>query len=173
VLPIQIAILILLILVFIQDMRSRSVYWVLFPVLVVLFIALNMLQHQPHIDLLQPVMINMAFLLLQFVLVSAYFSIKNSGWTNITAGMLGWGDILFLLSIAFYLSVLNFLFFYIASLVVILCYWLTSQAFSAKTDKQIPLAGLQAMLFAVFLITVWWIKPMNITNNDWLLRIIS
>jgi hypothetical protein len=173
VLLIKIAIQILLTLMFIQDMRSRSVYWVLFPVLGLLFIVLSLQQHHLYTDLLQPTLINMGFLLLQFLLVSAYFSVKNSGWTNITASMLGWGDILFLLSIAFYLSVLNFLFFYIASLVIILLYWLSLRAFSAKKNKHIPLAGLQALLFAVFLTTDWWIKPVNITSDDWLLRIIT
>ncbi|MFI5161952.1 MAG: hypothetical protein ACHQHN_11780 [Sphingobacteriales bacterium] len=46
------------------------------------------------------------------------------------------------------------------------------RVFSNK-DKYIPLAGLQALLFAFFLSTAWWIKPMNITSDNWLLHLIN
>src|SRR5258707_3905758 len=100
---------------FIQDIKNRSVYWFLFLVLIILLIILNILQHHLFTESWQPVLINLSFLLLQFMLVSLYFSIKNQRWIIITTNLLGWGDILFLLSITFYLSVLNFLFFYVIS----------------------------------------------------------
>lgn len=165
---IKIAILALLMLIFAQDMRSRSVYWFLFPVLTGLFLVLAF--YPLHGYTWQPVLLNMGFLLLQFLLLSVYFSAKNARWVNITAGLLGWGDILFLLSIAFYLSVLNFLFFYLASLVCVLLFWLV---FSAKHNKEIPLAGLQALIFSFFLITAWWIRPVNVTSDDWLLQLMT
>jgi hypothetical protein len=149
-------------------MRSRSVYWFLFPMLMVLFMVLTF--YPLHGYAWQPVLVNMGFLLLQFLFVSVYFSVKNARWVNITAGLLGWGDILFLLSIVFYLSVLNFLFFYLGSLVCVLLFWL---AFSAKQDKEIPLAGLQALFFSFFLVTAWWIRPVNVTSDDWLLQLIT
>jgi len=157
VLFVRIAILALLALVFAQDMRSRAVYWLLFPVLTALFIVLT--------GFSVVAVINIVFLLVQFLLVSAYFSIKKRRWVNVMKGLLGWGDMLFLLSIAFYLSVLNFIFFYIASLLFVLLF--------AARYKHIPLAGLQALLFAVLLTTDWWIKPFNLTNDDWLLRLIN
>jgi hypothetical protein len=159
--------MIILAFIFAQDLRSRSVYWFLFPCLTVLFLVLT-LSHFAW----QPLLINMGFLILQFLLLTAYFSLKNSQWTNITAGMIGWGDILFLLSAAFYLSVLNFLFFYLASLVCALFLWVAWQAVSAKKDKHIPLAGLQALLLGFFLTAGWWIKPVDLTNDDWLLQLI-
>lgn len=163
---VKIAILALLMLVFAQDMRSRSVYWFLFPVLIVLFMMLTI----PHAHAWPPVLINIGFLLLQLLLVSAYFSVKQGRWVNITEELLGWGDILFLLSIAFYLSVLNYLFFYLSSLLSVLLFWLI---FSPKQDKHIPLAGLQALIFSFFLITAWWIRPVNVTSDDWLLQLIA
>lgn len=159
---VKIAILALLLLIFAQDLRSRSVYWFLFPVLTALFMLLTF----SHAYAWPTVLINIGFLLLQFLLVSVYFSVKRGRRVNITAGLLGWGDLLFLLSIAFYLSVLNFLFFYIASLLFVLL-------FAAKRYKHIPLAGLQALLFLIFLATDWWVKPFNATSDGWLLQLIA
>lgn len=169
---IKIVILALLTLVFVQDVRSRSVYWILFPCLVLLFIGLDLLQHHLYADTWWSIAVNIGFLVVQFLMVSVYFSIKNSRWINITSGMLGWGDILLLLSVAFYLSFLNFLLFYIISLVAVLLLWLTWQAISAKKDRHIPLAGLQALLMVLFLISAWWIKPVDINSDDWLLQLI-
>jgi hypothetical protein len=173
VLVIKLLIIFTLILIFIQDLRSRSVYWFLFPVLTISFILLNLLQHRLSAENWQPVFINLGFLFLQFLLVSLYFSVKNKKWVIITTSLLGWGDILFLVSIAFYLSVLNFLFFYIVSLIAVLTIWLLWQFVSKEKNKQIPLAGLQALIFTVFLASDWWLKSFDLTNDAWLLHLIT
>jgi hypothetical protein len=173
VLVIKLLILLNLVLIFIQDLKSRSVYWFLFPVLIILFILLNILQQHLFTENWQAVSINVSFLLLQFLLVSLYFSIKNRGWVSLTTNLLGWGDILFLLSIAFYLSVLNFLFFYVVSLPAVLMIWLLWLLISKEKNKQIPLAGLQALIFTVFLASDWWLKFIYLTNDTWLLDLIT
>jgi hypothetical protein len=173
VLFVEIIIIGVLLLIFVQDIRSRSVYWVLFPVLTVLFIIMHLLQHHLFADAWQPVLLNSTFLALQFLIVSVYFSIKNKQWVNITTSFLGWGDMLFLLSIAFYLSVLNFLFFYIISLIAVLLIWMLWQAVAKEKNKQIPLAGLQALIFSVFLTGDWWFNSFDLTNDDWLLHLIT
>jgi len=164
---IKVLILATLMLIFLQDILSRSVHWFLFPVLAVLFIITNLLQHRFFTDMWQPVVLNCALLLFQVLLLSLYFSVKN-----ITTGLLGWGDILFLFSIAFYLSVLNFLFFYITSLTVILLVWALWQLASKAKNKQIPLAGFQALLFIFILAYDWWYKSFDLTNDNWLLNVI-
>ncbi|HEY8782396.1 MAG TPA: hypothetical protein VIM16_12305 [Mucilaginibacter sp.] len=169
----EINILVVLSLIFIQDIRSRSVYWVLFPILVALFILLHLLQHHSFAVTWQPVLINSTFLIIQFLIVSVYFSIKNKHWVNITDGHLGWGDILLLLSVAFYLSVLNFLLFYISSLIVSLVIWLLWQVLSKEKNKHIPLAGFQALIFTVFLAGDWWFKYFELTNDSWLHYLIT
>jgi len=165
----KILILIVLIFVFVQDIISRSVYWFLFPVLIALFIAIHHLSggycHQ--------VLINIGFLIFQFLILSVYFSLKNKHWINITDNYLGWGDLLFLISIGFYLSVLNYLFFYLFSLITVLLAWLIWEGLSKKKDKQIPLAGLQALLFILFLGLDWWVFPLGLTNDDWLLQLFN
>lgn len=169
----KILIIVTLLVVFVQDIKSRSVYWFLFPALMGLFISVRLLRQGLFIEIWQPVLLNMTFLILQLLIVSVYFSIKNKHWINITTGLLGWGDILLLLSIACYLSVLNFLFFYMISLTGVLVIWLIWQLIAKQKNKQIPLAGIQSLIFAVFLATGWWCIPVNLTSDDWLLRLIN
>lgn len=159
--------------ILIQDLKSRSVYWLMFPILVLLLLIL---QYQKNHDLLaiwQPALINIGFLALQILLVSAYFSIKNKRLINITDQLLGLGDILFLLSITAYLSVLNFLVFYILSLVIVLFSWLIWESFSQKKGHAIPLAGLQALILIAVLSYDWWVKNLNLTADTWLLNLIT
>jgi len=171
VLILKILTLLILIMIFLQDMRSRSVYWFLFPLLVLLLLTIR-LQHQTLSALYQPVLINMGFLTLQLLILSIYFSLKNKKWINITNQLLGLGDVLFLLSITFYLSVLNFLFFYMISLTGVLLLWLSWQALSAKKNKYIPLAGFQSLIFILFLASDWWCWSFDLTDDAWLLHLI-
>jgi hypothetical protein len=173
VLFLEFLILAVLLLIFFQDIKDRSVYWCFFPALAILFVALLLVQHHLFSAIWQASLINFAFLLFQFLIVSIYFSIKNRRLVNIMDELLGWGDILFLLCMACYLSMLNFMFFYIASLVVSLVIWLVWLVFSNKKNKHIPLAGFQAAIFIVVLATDWWIKPFGLTSDAWLVNIIA
>jgi len=145
----------------------------MFPILVLLFLILQYQNDHELLAIWQPALINIGFLASQILLVSAYFSIKNKRLINITDQLLGLGDILFLLSISIYLSVLNFLVFYILSLVIVLFSWLTWQLFSQKKGHEIPLAGLQALILIVVLSCDWWVKNLNLTVDTWLLNLIT
>jgi Flp pilus assembly protein protease CpaA len=173
VLLVHILILAVLVLIFVQDIKSRSVYWVVFPFLVVLFIVLRLLEHQSFAAIWQPTLINVLFLFVQIAILTAYFSVKRKQFVLITTGLLGLGDILFLLAVACYLSVLNFLMFYLVSMVVSLLVWIVWQAINKQKEKQIPLAGYQAILFTLLLVFNWWIIPLHITNDDWPLQLLK
>lgn len=169
---VQIPIVLVLLLIFIQDITGRSVYWVLFLCLFVLFFILRLVQREPLAATGQSFAVNVLFFSLQLAVLSAYFSLKNRRWVNITDGLLGWGDILFLLAAAVYLSVLNFLFFYVAGLIAVLLVWALHQALSKQKNNQVPLAGLQALFFIVILAADWWFKPFGLTGDAWLLNLI-
>lgn len=156
-----------------QDIRSRSVYWIAFPLLAASLVLLRYLQVRSVAATWQPALFNLGFVLLQLLLVTIYFSVKNKKWININEQMLGGGDILFILCICFYLSFLNFLFFYILSLLAILLSWFIWQLIRMNQQKNIPLAGLQAFLFALILSGDWWGKFYSVTNDGWLLNLIS
>lgn len=170
---IKIAILANLLTIFVQDIRDRAVHWFLFPGLTALLMLLNLKQHDPFSETWPTVLFNFGFLALQFLCVTAYFSFKRSQWMNITESLLGWGDILFLCSIAFYLSFVNFLCFFITSLLTVLACWPVWQAFSKNKSEHIPLAGLQALLFMIFVAASWWIKPADLTKDNWWLHLVN
>lgn len=159
--------------IFFQDVKSRSVYWILFPVLTGLLLLLHFFQSNGLVWSWQSVAFNSTFFLGQLVLVTVYFSIRNKKLINVTNELLGIGDVLFILCIAFYLSIFNFLFFYIASLIAVLLFWLLWQSVSREKHKHIPLAGLQALLFTGFLLCDWMLKIINLTDDTWILNLIT
>jgi len=172
-LVLEILILLILLLIFVQDIRARSVYWILFPLLAGALILLNYWQLKTITSVWQPVSINLGFIILQYMLVTVYFSLRQKKLVNISDQLLGFGDILFLGAVAFYLSVLNFLFFYITSLIGSLIIWLIWQLFSSKKSKEIPLAGFQSILLILFLVSCWWGKLFDLTDDAWLLNLVS
>lgn len=164
--------LILLLLLFIQDAKSREVHWLLFPFLALVFMWMRLVSDGFSIAYFEGVLENNIFLALQGILLSCYFSLKNRRWTNITNQLLGLGDILFLVSVTFCFSLLSYIVFYVVSLSVVMLIWFMWQALQSEKDKKIPLAGLQALLLAFFLTAAWWICLLNLTNDDWIVRII-
>jgi hypothetical protein len=121
------------------------------------------------IDFWKSAVINMGLFSLQFLILTSYFSFKHKRWTNLTINLLGWGDIIFLICICFYLSVINFMLFYISSLLGVILIWFVVQVFSKKSLKHIPLAGLQAILFLIVIASDWWFFHLNLTRDNWLL----
>lgn len=169
----KILVLTLLSIIFIQDFKTRAVYWLVFPILFASLGILHYIMYNAFSEIWQPALVNFAFLAFQISLISLYFSIKNKRFVNIVNGLLGLGDILFLLSITAYLSALNFLFFYVISLLLVLLVWSVGQSVSVKKNKEIPLAGMQALILMVFLTCDWWLKLFNLTDDTWLLNLIT
>ncbi|KIO75756.1 hypothetical protein TH53_18725 [Pedobacter lusitanus] len=134
-----------------QDFRYREVYWICFPLLAILF-SIYKITTVGLSALLTDIIFTGGFLLLQFLILWLYFCIKYRKTVNLTNGYLGWGDILFLLAICFYLSPVNYIVFYVVSLVVSIVYALFTRLLSEKEELTIPLAGIQALIFALILI---------------------
>jgi hypothetical protein len=169
---IRLPMMMLLAAVTVQDLKSRAVYWFWFPLLTALFITdLKMYHEQSLAEICQVAMINIGFVAVQLLLVSVYFSVKHRRWVNITNELLGWGDVLLLLSLSCYFSTLNYIFFYVFSLIIVLCIFIT-RSFIKKSYEHIPLAGLQALLVIVCIIASWCYPKIDITNDDWLQHLI-
>lgn len=166
-LAIQISIVIVLFAIFIQDLRYRAVYWFWFPALTGLFIVLG-LPHRSLENIKGSSLINMGMISVVLLLLIAYLSIRRKRLVNITRGMLCLGDILFLFSICFYLSVLNYLVFYMLSMLIILLVWLPFLLFN-KRNLKVPLAGMQSLLFAACLVLSWFSPRIDLVHDDWLI----
>jgi hypothetical protein len=165
--------IIILLIIFAEDMRCRSVHWFWFPLLAVLLIALNHLEDQTTSQMLTSSSLNVAFLLVQLLLVTIYFSVKRGKMINITKGLLGWGDILFIVTMALYFPFINFIFFHVISLIVVLISWLIYIKLNSKRHHHVPLAGLQAVSFALLLLISCWNPAMKLTNDDLLFKLIN
>jgi hypothetical protein len=156
----------------IQDFKSRSVYWFWFPFLAIAFAGMHWFRFHQLAGYWEPVSFNLLFIGLQLAILTIYFSLKNGRVVNITHQLLGWGDILFFLAAAFYLSVLNFVFFYVGSLIVVLFCWLLWQLISVKGGRYIPLAGFQSILLIMFLIADWYCFHFDVTDDNWLRHVL-
>ncbi|PTT03462.1 hypothetical protein DBR11_02165 [Pedobacter sp. HMWF019] len=152
-----------------QDMRYRGVYWIFFPVLSALFFFLK-LKQVGWVNTLQDAGYAITFLVVQLLLVWLYFSVKHRKLFNIVDSYLGLGDILFLLTLAFYLSPLNYVVFYLLSLILVLVYVLVTKRIKGMDHIHIPLAGLQAAFLAMLL---FWdlVQPqLQLCQDSWIYK---
>ena len=132
-----------------QDFKHRAIYAWLF---LVLFGVLGTMKAMggSWIAMAKDLGYNAAFLGLQILLISIYFSLKERKWVNIFSTYFGLGDLLFLFSLTAYLSFLNYVFFYIISLICCILASLIISVFSKGFKRMIPLAGMQAVVFALW-----------------------
>ncbi|WP_208112289.1 hypothetical protein [Pedobacter metabolipauper] len=148
-------------------MIYRAVYWVCFPLLAVVFVILKYRLTDTQ-QTVSDAAYCISFLLVQLFILWIYFLIKHKKPVNIANGYLGWGDILFLLTAAFYLSPVNYVIYYILSLILVLTYVVLKTSLSKKTDKHIPLAGLQAAILALFLIIDYISPKLTLYADNWI-----
>lgn len=156
--------------IFYQDVTTRSVVWYLFPAVA----AIGVLHAYGELHSWQNVLvqtgINMGMLLLQVVLLKLYFILKKQRGGFID-NQIGIGDILFLIACCGYFSPINFLFFYCTGLLFSLFLHLVINLVSKgyKQEGSVPLAGYLA-LFMIFFIGICYIYQTDFTNDDWLLK---
>lgn len=161
----QLIVLICLAFIFYQDMRYRAVYWICFPILSAFLFGLKYSQ-TGVVSGLTDAAYGLLFLLVQLLFLWIYFSVKHKRLLNITNDYLGWGDILFLAAIPFYLSPGNYVLFYVASLIVVLMYAIGSTR--SNNHKHIPLAGLQALLLGLLMIVDFFWPAITLYNDSWI-----
>nr|WP_157247375.1 hypothetical protein [Pedobacter panaciterrae] len=112
------------------------------------------------------------FLTAQLFVLSIYFSARHKKIINITDNYLGWGDVLFLIAIPFYLSPVNYVLFYIVSLILVLLYAITTAKITTN-NKHIPLAGLQAALLGIAMIIDYLNPQLALYDDGWLYFLIN
>lgn len=168
---IQLLLAALLILVAYQDFKFRAVSWVIFPLLPVLFIILSLSSVSLE-ESLANTLANLCFAGCMFLSVTIYFSIKNRRIVNLSKGFIGWGDILFILSLGFLFSPLNFIIFYLVSLLVTIFATLILAWLNKIDRNSIPLAGLQALMLLLLFTVNSVFHFANFSTDEWLVRFI-
>lgn len=166
----KIVTLIILVIMFVQDIKSRSIAWPLFPVLAALFAILRFTPHWDFSRILTEVAGPLICLFFMLAMVSLYISVRYRKWIWITDEMLGWADVLFLACLAFYLPLLNYMLFFIASSIAILLSWIIYQLVFRVKSKFIPFAGCQALLLGGLLV-ISWTSPFDVTSDLWFIKL--
>jgi hypothetical protein len=134
-----------------EDQRHRAVSWLVFPFITLIFIWCS-IHFIGFNEMIYNVLYNLGFLILQLLLISMYFSIKEKRVVLITRNYLGLGDILFLFCLAFFFSPLNYMTFYFASLLIIVTGVFVYAVFRKKQYGQLPLAGWQSIILIVLIL---------------------
>lgn len=127
---------VILVFVFLQDFRSRTIHVVLPIVLFLLALVIN----YNSIDLeLITIIYNISFILINIAGLFLYFSFKNKKFINPIDSYLGLGDVVFFIAITPLFNLKPFILFFILGLLFSLLLHFGIMFF--KKVKTIPLAG--------------------------------
>jgi hypothetical protein len=132
----------LLLRLFFEDWRTRSVNWYLFPSILVCSYFINSKVIENY---LPNVITNLAIVLIQLITIVLYLKFKKYDWRNLTSNYFALGDILFLLVLSFSFETELFLMFNICSILLSI---IIARIWKLKT---IPFAGIQSLLLAFVL----------------------
>jgi len=148
---VKVFVILSLVAIAIEDIRYRSVHVYLFAFLLagVWYIAFD---NNSSSLVYERIITNVLFCILLFGLLNLYYCLKEQRWHWIFDRYLGWGDVVFLLSITAIWDIYTFIFYVILSLVLSLLIYLL---LISNRSKYIPLAGLQAVVLALVLCLEW------------------
>jgi len=155
-----------------QDFRSRAVSWFLFPLLAACGVLLALTEGNALSLLGQYMAINSAFLLLQFAVLKGWFLLRagrGKEQTPFVDHAIGKGDIFFLLAAGCFFSPVNFIFFYLSSLLFALIVYLVVRYWPARKShwSTVPLAGLQAG-FLLLCLPLHLLLRLSLTDDNWI-----
>ncbi len=168
-LVLYIGFLILLQVIFFQDLKFRAVSWIVFPILFVIAWGVGYFDTGSLSITWRHFSINFLLLFTQLLAVTLYFSLKNRKLVLITKGYLGWGDILFLVCACVLFSPINFILFYLGSAIFVMMGHLIWRSLGTVNPK-IPLAGMQAMMLTLLSLTVNQYLGYSFYDDRWLMN---
>ncbi len=153
VLVLTVLICLLMLILAYQDFASRKVLFILMPILFSLLIYRGIIENEFKV-ILTNTAINLIFILIQFLILTIYFSLKNKKFLNIIDNYIGIGDLLMFIVLSCCFAVFNFIVFIILSLSLLLLIYTFGILFKKIENKKIPLAGFLAVVFVIFDITL-------------------
>lgn len=158
--------IIILIPIIIEDFRSRKISLIWLFGILINSIILQMFTKVSFSDLIFHTSINLCIVAVNYGILTVYFSIKNKKLINLSNYYLGLGDVIFLISVSFLFSPLNFVCFIIFSLFFTLLYTLFARLVSLNKFKTVPLAGLQSLFLILVLTMLLSLNKITEINND-------
>lgn len=150
ILTIKIILILSFLIILIQDIRNRAVYWFLFPLS---GLCAGILYYNDTLSELfaASIVINLTFigLLIAIVFIYAKLKLKTS-----LKHVIGLGDVLLFVALAFSFSSVSFLILFIFSLVFALVIHKVIKP-QPKYKDLIPLAGYMSLFFAITYLAFW------------------
>lgn len=135
---------ILLIIIFLTilffDVKERAVYWWIYIILGVVLYFFSK-EYFTYYKIIKSAFVNTILLLIQFVVVQLYFTIKTRRYTFIVNKMIGFGDILFLLMLTLFLPSLLFFPFLSSALSMSIIVHVLARKYIRNYTRAVPLAG--------------------------------
>jgi hypothetical protein len=165
----NIAAILVLICMIIQDFRSRTISAWLLPAIVVCLI-IPPLATQEFRNLIFPNFIyNVILLSAQFVLLWIIISFRNRKWINIINTQIGIGDVLLLLCLTPFFSPLNYFVLFTVAIVFSLIVAILMKATSNKATEYIPFAGLFSVpLILLCVLRLLFPAQISFSSDAWL-----
>ncbi|WP_299242526.1 hypothetical protein [uncultured Aquimarina sp.] len=136
---IQITLILLLSLVFIQDLKLRAIH-ILLPIFILIIGLIPYFKNEYSIIGL---LYSLIFLIITFGGLYLYLSVKNKKLTNPFKKNMGLGDVLFFIAVIPFFSSYNYILFFITGMLFSILGFLVIKLI-VKTDL-VPLAGLLAL----------------------------
>lgn len=148
-----------------QDFKFREITALVLFILTALFLIKSVLTSGWHTVMVDSGL-NILFLVSQFALVTIYFSARKRKIYNLLDSYLGKGDIFLMLGITVLFSVLNFIVFYVAVMLISLLVFGIFLIVSRKKNYTIPLAGSIGIQLIILLVLQYSVKKLNFRDNE-------
>jgi hypothetical protein len=157
----------------VQDLRAREISWCLIPLLLAGFFLRGGILLPEISVLFKYFLVNLGFVVLQLVVLSVIISIKNKRVVNIINTYLGLGDILFFVVLCGAFSPLNFITFYVGSIILTLISIIVYNKITSTKVREIPLAGSLSLAMGISTFISVLNSPVNLLNDSFILHFIS
>lgn len=155
-----------------QDFKQFAIHWIWLILLLSAFV-MDGLIGLPLIVYIKNSLFNLCFLLILFGLLTLFFSILKKKLIFITKEMIGWGDILFFVVLAFGFSPVNFIIAFNILMISVLLFVIIYKLLRTEI-KQIPLAGAMSLVLMLFMIiSKIFVKSFNPFDDNELFIIIN
>lgn len=159
----------LLAIVVFQDFKNRSISWFLIPLLFIAFSGSALLKIETQ-EFITYSGINLTIIVLNLIGITLFVWLKEKKLKNIVDTYLGLGDILFFLVLTTVFSPLNFIVFYLGSIMLITIIYGCIILFNKQKNTLIPLAGAMSMLLMMVLVADLLIPTFNVYQDIILLN---
>lgn len=156
----EITLIVVLMFVFIQDLKHRAIH-VSLPILIgtIGFYSFFFESRNPNI-----IWYNFVFLILTFSFLFIYLTLKNKKLIN-PLNSIGLGDILFFIAVVPFFSTTNYILYFITGMVFSALLFILIKNFNKNQNMLVPLAGLLA-LYMILIKFIFFMTDFNLYETQ-------